>query len=59
MIRLSAVSAQLPGTPAVRPGRDRARPAGPRAGSWIPAHGQATTALLVSARAAAGGALIP
>jgi hypothetical protein len=31
----------------VQPGRDRARPAGPRAVSWIRLHGKVTTALQV------------
>jgi hypothetical protein len=45
-----AAAAHLPGTLAGRPGRDRARPAGPRAVSWIRSPGQATTTLPVSAR---------
>jgi hypothetical protein len=55
----SAVAAHLSGMLAVRPGRDRARPAGPRAVSWIRLHGKVTTALQVGARAGAAGALIP
>jgi hypothetical protein len=55
----SVVAAQLPGTLAVRPGRDRARPAGPRAVSWVRSHDQVTTAQPIDGRAGAAGALIP
>ena len=56
---LAAPAGRAPaGDAAVQPGRDRARPVGPRAVSWFRLHGQMTTTLPPAAHAGAAGALI-